>query len=68
METCFDWSKCANRNPKVYVYPTDPNVIISPAYTKILKVIRDSYYYTEDPNEACLFILSLDTTDRDRLR
>ncbi|CAD5207299.1 unnamed protein product [Bursaphelenchus okinawaensis] len=67
MEKCFDWSKCQNNNMKVYVYPTNPSTIISPAYSKILRVLRESFYYTDKPEEACIFVLSLDTTDRDRL-
>lgn len=67
MSRCFNYSLCLRRPLKVYVYPTDADVIISPVYEKILRAIRDSSYYTDDPKEACLFILSLDTTDRDRL-
>lgn len=64
METCFDFSKCAN-DPKVYVYPSDGPV--SPSYRKVLSVVRESHYVTQDPNEACLFLPSVDTLDADPL-
>lgn len=66
METCFDFSKCRN-NFLVYVYPPDENLIPSPSYQKLLNVLRESRYYTPDPTQACLFVLSLDTLDRDHL-
>ena len=64
METCFDWSKCRGTF-KVYIYPIQDK--ISSSYSKILTAIRDSRYYTEIPSEACIFILSIDTLDRDIL-
>lgn len=67
METCFDWTKC-QREPKVYVYPNPEDSFLWPAYAKILRVIRESALYTENATEACLFVLSVDPTDRDRLR
>lgn len=68
MSRCFNYTKCLRKPLKVYVYPTQTDVIISPVYEKILRVIRESIHYTEDPAEACIFVLSLDTTDRDRIR
>ena len=64
METCFDVSRCRN-GFKVYVYPDDN--LLSQSYRKILTALRDSRYYTEDPNEACLFVPSTDMMDRDKL-
>lgn len=76
METCFDYTKCyeANRQLLVYVYPADA---VSPMgsstpptslnYQKILSAITESRYYTTDPERACLFVLGIDTLDRDSL-
>lgn len=66
METCFDFSRC-RKDFLVYVYPSDESTVPSPSYQKILNVLIESRYYTKDPSQACLFILSLDTLDRDRL-
>lgn len=61
METCFDYTKC--KKFKVYLYPFEERV--SNTYSKILTSIQDSRFYTTDPKEACIFILSIDTLDRD---
>ncbi|XP_049858631.1 exostosin-1 isoform X1 [Schistocerca gregaria] len=72
METCFDFSKCEN-DFRVYVYPIyeDPDsgtvLTPSPLYQKVLNVIQESRYYTSDPSQACLFVLGIDTLDRDSL-
>lgn len=66
METCFDFSRC-QKDFKVYVYPSEENLTPSPSYQKLLNVLIESRYYTSDPMHACLFVLSVDTLDRDRL-
>ncbi|GLG96364.1 Tout-velu [Gryllus bimaculatus] len=72
METCFDFSKCRGEF-KVYVYPQAEESeaatvhMPSPSYQKVLNVIQESRYYTSDPSQACLFVLSIDTLDRDSL-
>ena len=66
METCFDFSKCHD-SFKVFVYPPEENIEPSLSYQKLLKVLRESRYYTSDPTRACLLVLSLDTLDRDHL-
>lgn len=66
METCFDLSRC-DKGFYVYVYPIDDNVPPSISYMKVLTVIQESSYYTPDPNKACVYVLSLDTLDRDTL-
>lgn len=80
METCFDYSKCS-KHFKVYVYPPsgiddgimglgsagDVPLVPSPVYQKVLDVITESRYYTSDPTKACLFVLAIDTLDRDNL-
>lgn len=69
METCFNFDRCQQLTGslKVYVYPLDKFVPISGTYEKILNRITSSHYYTNDPDEACLFVLSIDTLDRDVL-
>lgn len=72
METCFDFTKCYE-NFLVYVYPPEPlnsmgaSPPISQNYQKILSAIQESRYYTSDPDKACLFVLGIDTLDRDQL-
>lgn len=66
METCFDFSKCAS-GFKVYVHPVEETVAMSSTYRKILNVLTESRYHTTDASQACLFILGLDTLDRDSL-
>lgn len=72
METCFDFARCW-KNFKIYVYPEidlEENEIIalkSPLYQKILDIVIESRYYTSNSSEACLFIIAIDTLDRDPL-
>jgi glucuronyl/N-acetylglucosaminyl transferase EXT1 len=68
MSSCFNRTKCTSPPYRVYVYPDINNdTKRSDSYSKILKVIRDSRLYTSNATEACLFILSIDTLDRDKL-
>ncbi|KAM6968219.1 exostosin-1a-like [Aplochiton taeniatus] len=67
METCFDFSRCRNAGFKVYIYPQQKGEKISESYQKILSSIEASRFYTADPAQACLFVLNLDTLDRDQL-
>ncbi|KAL4616911.1 exostosin-1b-like [Arapaima gigas] len=67
MDSCFDPSPCAKNGFKVYVYPRYMGEKISESYQNILSTIEGSRFYTTDPREACLFVLSLDTLDRDQL-
>lgn len=64
METCFDFSRCQGEF-LVYVYPSEGPV--SPSYGKVLSALRQSRYATEEPSRACLFVLGIDTLDRDPL-
>lgn len=67
METCFDFSRCERHGFKVFTYPQERGQPISETYSKILSSIERSRYHTLNPEEACLFILSIDTLDRDHL-
>uniref|UniRef100_A0A8C4THW1 Exostosin glycosyltransferase 1b n=1 Tax=Erpetoichthys calabaricus TaxID=27687 RepID=A0A8C4THW1_ERPCA len=67
MESCFDFSLCQRSGFKVYVYPQQKGEKISESYQNILSAIEGSRFYTSDPSQACLFVLSLDTLDRDQL-
>lgn len=72
METCFDFTRCRS-NFKIYIYPemdaeeSEAMPSRSLLYQKMLDVISESRYYTSNPNEACLFIIAIDTLDRDNL-
>uniref|UniRef100_A0A3Q0SYS7 Exostosin glycosyltransferase 1a n=1 Tax=Amphilophus citrinellus TaxID=61819 RepID=A0A3Q0SYS7_AMPCI len=67
MESCFDFSLCERNGLKVYVYPQQKGEKLSESYQNILSSIEGSRFYTSDPGQACLFVLSLDTLDRDQL-
>ncbi|XP_077287346.1 exostosin glycosyltransferase 1 ttv isoform X2 [Arctopsyche grandis] len=64
MDTCFEASKCRGELA-VYVYPSEGPA--SPSYRKVLSALRQSRYATDDPSRACLFVLGIDTLDRDPL-
>lgn len=72
METCFDFSRC-QKDFLIYVYPPEPlNSLgaappISPNYQKIITAVQESRYHTTNPDRACVFILGIDTLDRDSL-
>ena len=68
METCFNFTKCKPGKPfKVYTYPDEEYQSPSKNYAKILDRIRNSHYHTTNPEEACLFVPSIDIIDRDEL-
>ncbi|KAJ3597773.1 hypothetical protein NHX12_001290 [Muraenolepis orangiensis] len=70
MDSCFDFSRCGKESTggfKVYVYPPQKGEKMSESYQNILSSIEGSRFYTPDPGQACLFVLSLDTLDRDQL-
>lgn len=67
MDSCFDFSLCRPNGFKVYVYPQQKGEKISESYQNILATIETSRFYTSDPSQACIFVLSLDTLDRDQL-
>ena len=66
MANCFNFKKCQN-GFLVYVYPIQDKEFLSPLYSEVLNSIKSSTYYTDDPSKACLFVISLDTLDRDTL-
>lgn len=65
MSNCFDFSPCHKNGFRVYVYPIEDR--ISSKYNEILRALRTSRYYTSDPTRACIFVLAIDTLDRDKL-
>jgi len=65
MEQCFNFTKCS-RDFKIFVYEKN-YYKTSKVYKEILKIFNGLPYRTEDPNEACLFVPSIDTLDRDKL-
>ncbi|XP_069477641.1 exostosin-1 [Ambystoma mexicanum] len=68
LDSCFDVERCRRIGGfKVYVYPQQKGDKVSESYRQVLAAIEGSRYYTSDPGQACLFVLSLDTLDRDQL-
>eukprot|EP00794_Sanderia_malayensis_P011757 gene11757-12976_t len=69
MESCFNFGTACRKNGfKVYVTPMNSKPRIkSSVYLNILKSIKRSSHFTSDPSSACLFVLSIDTIDRDIL-
>ncbi|KAG4078176.1 hypothetical protein HA402_002228 [Bradysia odoriphaga] len=72
---CFNVYKCGQRDQDriaIYVYPLQNYVDTkgTPAFTLtrefyyILKAITDSSYYTPNPNEACIFVPTIDTLNQ----
>lgn len=66
---CFNVYRCGQQRMLVYVYPmkdyVDENGVKADKFTKefyyILDTILKSRYYTSNPNEACIFVPSIDT-------
>lgn len=77
---CFNIYRCNhkfNGDFKVYVYPmarhidSDGIVIgakMSKEYQSMLNEIINSHYYTQNPEEACVFVPSIDTLNQNRFR
>lgn len=79
--TCFDVYHCGGAvdetHIKVYIYPVtryvDENGVgitlpLSREFWEILEAILNSDYYTNDPNEACLYIPSIDLLNQNNIR
>lgn len=77
---CFNIYRCGHKSDgdfKVYVYPMaryiDMDGIpigakMSKEYHSILDTIIKSQYYTQNPDEACVFVPSIDTLNQNRFR
>lgn len=65
---CFNVYRCGNHQNKVtiYVYPLteyreeNSATWISKEFYKILRTLINSPYYTSNPNQACIFVPSID--------
>lgn len=73
METCFDSSRC-DKDFRVFVYPIselENNGLMTTArsilFQKMLDIIVESRYYTDEYTKACVFVVAIDTLDRDPL-
>lgn len=77
---CFNIYRCGhkfNGDFKIYVYPTTRHIDadgipiggkMSKEYHSILSAIVESQYYTQNPDEACVFVASIDTLNQNRFR
>jgi glucuronyl/N-acetylglucosaminyl transferase EXT2 len=66
---CFNVYRCGSHQSKIsiYIYPLTEfsddkksKTFITKEFYQILKAIINSPYYTSNPNEACLFVPSID--------
>lgn len=71
---CLNIYKCEHDTLKVYIYPLQEFLdeksdkvtnTLSSEYFQILEIVLKSRYYTSNPNEACLFLPSLDLLNQD---
>ncbi|CAG0882058.1 unnamed protein product, partial [Darwinula stevensoni] len=66
LKECFNFTACLKNGFRVHVYQSSVKPV-SDSYQRILNVLRQSSLFTPDPSQACLFILDIDTLDRDIL-
>ena len=66
MARCFDTNRC-HGDFRVYVYPDTEGMKVSGLFRKFLRILRNSQFYTSDPDKACVLVPSWDTLDRDKL-
>lgn len=66
MDNCFDYSKCKN-GFAVYVHSVSDDQPPSDLYSQIIYVIKQSSFYTDDIEKACVYVSGIDTLDRDKL-
>ncbi|KAL3277943.1 hypothetical protein HHI36_013284 [Cryptolaemus montrouzieri] len=76
---CFNIYKCGHTGHDritVYVYPIKKYVsrdgipaapLFSKEYFDLIKAILNSKYYTVNPNEACIFVSTIDTLNQDKI-
>ncbi|CAG0891712.1 unnamed protein product [Cyprideis torosa] len=70
MDRCFDFARCRDPSKKlrIHVYPEASLASRqSVLFRRIVRIIQHSDFHTSDPAQACLFLLNLDTLDRDVL-
>ncbi len=69
MRTCFNLTRCTWDKPfKVYIPSSLTNhTLNSGIYKRILSLIKNSKYNTDRQDDACLYLLPVDTLDRDHL-
>lgn len=77
---CFNVYRCGNKGHNqisIYIYPIKKYIdldsipatgIMSKEFYFILKTIKESKFYTSNPDEACIFIPSIDTLNQNRFR
>lgn len=74
--TCMDPYRCGHDRISVYVYPLQEYIEASSGiegapltqeFYQILQTIVKSQYYTSNPNEACLFVPSIDLINQNSI-
>lgn len=77
--TCFNIYHCGHTGHEriaAYVYPPkkyldengNPATTLTKEYLMLLKAIINSKYYTANPDEACIFIPSIDTLNQEMMK